>query len=70
MSAVSFSSKWSLVFVLALSLLKCTLPDLVSPSAASSTSGLPRAHPGQRGPPHFIVTMGHMAGEIQRHAGI
>ena len=69
-SAASFPSVWSLVLVLALSLLTCSLLDPVSPSAASSTPGLPRAHPGQRGPPHFVVAVGHLAGETQRHARV
>lgn len=47
-----------------------SLPGPVSPSAATPTPGVPRAHPRQRGPPHLIVAVGHLAGKIQRHAGV
>lgn len=68
--AASSSSYLLLVPVLAHPLLTCSLLDPVCPGAASPTPGLPGAHPWQRGPPHFIVTMCCLVGETQRHARV
>lgn len=66
--AASFSSLRSFVLV---PLLKCSLPDPLGPTAASSAPGLLGAHPRQRGPSGLIVlTEGLLAGKIRRHARV
>lgn len=69
-SAAPLPSGGTPVLVLVLSLFAGGILDPVCPGAAPSTPVLPWAHPWQRGPPRFIVTMGRVAGEAQRHAGI
>lgn len=68
--AASFSSCCSFMLVLVLALLTDTLSDPLRSCTAAATSGLSRAHPGQRSSSHPVVAMGHWASEGQRHACI
>lgn len=70
-SAAPFRSLWILVLVLALPLLTLGLFDPLHPRAAPSTPRLLRAHPRQRGSPHFVVAeRRHLARETQGRARV
>lgn len=69
-SAAPLPSGGTPVLVLVLSRFASGVLEPVCPGAASSTPVLPRAHPWQCGSPRFIVAMGRVAGEAQRHAGV
>lgn len=70
-SAAPFCSLWILVLVLALPLLTLGLLNSLHPCAAPPTPRLPRAHPRQRGSPHFVVAeWRHLVGETQGRARV